>query len=113
MRREGGPENPVSYKSSMDDLLNTAPCGFMTFTDEGTIRAVNATLLKLLGAAADELEGQHVESILPVASRIFYQTHFFPLLKLHGEASEIYFSLRSKNGEDIPVLVNAARRERE
>ena len=98
----------------MDDLLNTAPCGFLAFTDDGIIRALNATLLKLLGADALEgLQGQRVESILPVASRIFYQTHFFPLLKLHGEVSEIYFSLRSGNGEDIPVLVNAVRRERD
>jgi PAS domain S-box-containing protein len=97
----------------MDELLNTAPCGFLTFTDEGIIRAVNETLLRLLGQDADKLLGQHIESILPVASRIFYQTHFFPLLKLHGEVQEVYFSLRSKTGEDIPVLVNAARRVRE
>lgn len=97
----------------MDDLLNRAPCGFMTFTDEGTIEAVNATLLRLLGHDADRLLGQHIDSVLPIASRIFYQTHFFPLLKLQGEVHEVYFSLRSKAGEDIPVLVNAVRRERE
>lgn len=97
----------------MDDLLNTAPCGFLAFSDDGTIKAVNATLLRLLGHDADELSARHLESILPVASRIFYQTHFFPLLKLHGKAEEVYFSLRSRSGEEIPVLVNAVRRERE
>ena len=97
----------------MDDLLNRAPCGFLTFTDEGAISAVNETLLRLLGHVEQGLFGKQIESILPVASRIFYQTHFFPLLKLHGEVQEVYFSLRSKNGEDIPVLVNAARRVRE
>jgi len=97
----------------MDELLNTAPCGFLTFTGEGTIRAVNITLLRLLGQDEQGLLGRHIESILPVASRIFYQTHFFPLLKLHGEAQEVYFSLRSKTGEEIPVLVNAARKVRD
>jgi PAS domain S-box-containing protein len=97
----------------MDELLNTAPCGFLTFTDDGTIGAVNATLLRLLGHEAQGLVGQPVESILPVASRIFYQTHFFPLLKMHGKAEEVYFSLRTASGEDIPVLVNAVRRERD
>jgi hypothetical protein len=48
--------------------------------------------------------------ILPIASRIFYQTHFFPLLKLHGKIEEIYFSLRAKEGHDIPMLINASRR---
>jgi PAS domain S-box-containing protein len=96
----------------MDDLLNTAPCGFLSFTDDGKIVLVNATLLDLLGYEPDELTGRHVESLLPVASRIFYQTHLFPLLKLHDKVNEVYFSLRAKGGAEIPVLVNAARRER-
>jgi signal transduction histidine kinase/ActR/RegA family two-component response regulator len=96
----------------MDELLNKAPCGFLTFTDDGLIVEVNATLLDLLGRDPGELEGRHVESILSVAGRIFYQTHFFPLLKLHGRVEEIYLALHSKNGDDVPVLVNAARRER-
>jgi PAS domain S-box-containing protein len=97
----------------MDDLLNTAPCGFLSFTDDGKIVRVNATLLNLLAYDTDELPGRHVESLLPVASRIFYQTHLFPLLKLHDGVEEVYLSLRSKGGAEIPVLVNAVRRERE
>ncbi|HEV2914815.1 MAG TPA: ATP-binding protein [Pyrinomonadaceae bacterium] len=97
----------------MDDLLNTAPCGFLVFADDGKIVTVNATLLDLLGHEASELQGRHLETILPVAGRIFYQTHFFPLLKLHGKVEEIYLSLRSKSGAEVPVLVNAVRRERE
>ncbi|WP_414552217.1 diguanylate cyclase domain-containing protein [Anabaena sp. CCY 0017] len=95
----------------INDLLNTAPCGFLSFIDDGTIVMVNTTLLELLGYEADGLRGQKIESILPIASRIFYQTHFFPILKLHGKAEEIYFSLRSKQGNNIPILVNAVRRE--
>ncbi|HKR00241.1 MAG TPA: ATP-binding protein [Pyrinomonadaceae bacterium] len=97
----------------MDELLNTAPCGFLSFADDGVIWMVNATLLDSLGYDQNELLGRHVESILPVASRIFYQTHFFPLLKLHGKAEEIYLSLRAKDGAEVPVLVNAVRRTRE
>jgi PAS domain S-box-containing protein len=96
----------------MDDLLNTAPCGFLSFADDGKIVLVNSTLLEMLGYEPDELTGRHVESLLPVASRIFYQTHLFPLLKLNDRVDEVYFSLRSKAGAEIPVLVNALRRER-
>lgn len=96
----------------MDDLLNIAPCGFLSFTDDGKIILVNATLLELLGYEPDELPGQHFDSLLTVASRIFYQTHLFPLLKLHNKVEEVYFSLRSRGGAEIPVLVNASRRER-
>ena len=96
----------------MDELLNTAPCGFLSFTDEGRIILVNATLVDLLGYEPGELPGRQIDSLLPVASRIFYQTHLFPLLKLHDRVEEVYFSLRSRNGTEIPVLVNASRRER-
>ncbi|HEY9526725.1 MAG TPA: ATP-binding protein, partial [Anaerolineales bacterium] len=50
-------------------------------------------------------------AILPAASRIFYQTHLFPLLSIQGHAEEVYFPLRRQDGGDIPMLVNAARRE--
>lgn len=96
----------------MDELLDNAPCGFLAFADDGTILAANATLLGWLGRDAEDLSGRHVEDLFPPGGRIFYQTHFFPLLKLHGRAEEIYLSLRGAGGEDVPVLVNAARRER-
>lgn len=96
----------------MDSLLDTAPCGFLAFADDGAIIMVNATLVEWLEHEPGELEGRHIETIFSIAGRIFYQTHFFPLLKLHGHADEIYLSLRTKDGEDLPVMVNAARRMR-
>jgi PAS domain S-box-containing protein len=94
----------------IDEVLNNAPCGFLSFTDDGLIVLTNVTLAQLLGYETDSLRGKKFEIILPIASRIFYQTHFFPLLKLHGKIEEIYFSLRAKEGHDIPMLINASRR---
>jgi PAS domain S-box-containing protein len=95
----------------MEDILETAPCGFLTFSDDGTIERVNATLYRMLGYSDGELVGRHFDRILPLAARIFYQTHFFPLLKLHGRVDEVYLTLRDKDGADHPTLLNAARRE--
>jgi len=94
----------------MDSLLNYAPCGFLSFSDDGTIVTVNHTLKEILGYSGETLEGQNIESILTVASRIFYNTHFFPLIRLHSKANEIFFSLLAKNKTDIPVLTNAVRK---
>ena len=96
----------------MDETLDRAPCGFLSFADDGTIREVNATLLDLLGYEREELAGRHVETLLTVGSRIFYQTHLFPLVRLHGRADEIFLILRPKGGGDAGVLANAVRRER-
>lgn len=95
----------------MDTLLNTAPCGFLTLRDDGSIRMLNRTLQDWLGYPFGELHGQHMDTILPAASRIFYQTHLFPLLRIKGYAEEVYFPLQPRDGRDIPMLVNAARRE--
>jgi sigma-B regulation protein RsbU (phosphoserine phosphatase) len=50
-----------------------------------------------------------VEAIFPIPTRIFYQTHFFPLLKMQGEAAEIFIFLQTRIGNQLPVLVNATR----
>lgn len=97
----------------MDPLLDHAPCGFVSITDDGTMLEVNTTLATMLGYSRVELEGWHLQKILPPGGRIFYQTHAFPLLKLHGMAEEIYLPLRTRNSEDIPMLMNAVRRERD
>lgn len=97
----------------MGDVLNTAPCGFLSFADDGTIVLTNDTLLRMLGYERDEVEGRRFTTLLSTPGRIFYQTHFFPLLKLHGKADEIYLSLRSRHGDEVPVLVNAVRHERD
>ena len=97
----------------MDSLLNHAPCGFLSFADDGTILEVNATLAGVLGYTRVELQGWHVQKVLPPGGRVFYHTHIFPLLKLHGGADEIYVALRTKDGRDLPMLLNALRRERD
>jgi signal transduction histidine kinase len=96
-----------------ESLLDTAPCGFITFTDDGIVRLVNATCLEMLDLVREAVVGRHVENLLTVGSKIFYQTHFFPLLRLHGRADEIFLLFRSANGEEVGALVNAIRRERD
>ena len=96
-----------------DSLLDVVPCGFVAFVDDGTVRLVNRTLLDMLGTERDALVGRHVETILTVGSKIFYQTHLFPLLRLHGQAEEIFLLFRTADGSEMGALVNAARRERD
>jgi PAS domain S-box-containing protein len=83
----------------------------VSFDDDGTILAVNHMLLDLLGYRRDELEGRAFETILPPATRVFYQSHFFPLLRIQGKAEEVYFLLRASDGNDVPVLTYGVRRE--
>ena len=97
----------------MEDLIEQIPCGFLSFTDDGQIRQVNARLLERLGYSREEMEGRSFESVMNVGSRIFYQTHLFPLIAMQGRADEIFVVLRARNGEDIGFLLNAVRHERD
>src|SRR5690349_15907858 len=96
---------------SLSSLLNTAPFGLVLLDDSGTILDLNGTLLSWLDDSRERLVGQHFDQILPRGGRIFYQTHLFPLLRASGVLSELYFALRRRDGEEIPVLLNARRNE--
>ena len=64
--------------------------------DDGSISLVNRTLQEWLGYPFGELQGQPMDMLLPAASRIFYQTHLFPLLRIQGHAEEVYFPLHAR-----------------
>jgi PAS domain S-box-containing protein len=95
----------------VDQLLDSAPCGFITFADDGVVIDANSTLLSLLGYTRDQVLGRHIEQLFNVGTRIFYQTHWFPLLRLHGHAEEVFLALRSSTGETLSMLSYARRRE--
>jgi PAS domain S-box-containing protein len=99
-------------RASLGALLDGAPCGFVSFADDGTITVANATMAEMLGYGRGELEGRRIESLMGVGARIFYQTHFFPLVRLHGRAEEIFLLLRHREGAEVGVLANAVRHER-
>ena len=94
----------------MDELLDRAPCGFFSVDDSGRLLVANETLCRLVQAEPGSLQGPHVDSLLTGASRIFYQTHVFPMIKLEGEAVEVHLALRRADGTDVPVMLNAVRR---
>lgn len=86
----------------------------MSFSDDAIVLYANSKFLEMIGRTdAAEVLGTRLEEHLSVSARIFYHTHFFPLLKLHGEAAEIFLTLRTAAGDALPVIVNAARRERD
>lgn len=92
--------------------LDCAPCGWLSVTDDGCVVNVNETLANFLGQAKSHIIGQNLSGFLTLGSRVFYQTHLFPQLKLAGRLDEIYLDLQSTTGATLPMLVNATRTER-
>ena len=93
----------------MADLIHAAPCCIFSFTDEGLIVQANDTLCRLLKQERQDICGQKVNKIFTVSTLIFYQTHFFPLLKMQQSVEELYITLKKADKEEGPVLMSARR----
>ncbi len=91
------------------ESFDVLPCGYLSFRDDGTITECNTTLTSWLGSSPEEIVGKKFETILTLPSKIFYNTHFFPLIKLNSKAHEIFLFLKGTHDAGIPVLVNAGR----
>lgn len=91
----------------MENFLTMAPVLCFSTAYNGLIEDVNESLCRHLGFVKDELVGQKVDVIFTLPTRIFHQTHFFPLLKMQGHAEEIYITLQTKSKEELPLLLNA------
>ena len=97
----------------LDPLLDAAPGGFLCVNDDGTIERANLTLAAMLSMRREALLRCHIDTLLAPASRIFYQTHVFPCLKLQARVNEVYVALRDAKERDVPVLLNAQRLARD
>ena len=83
--------------------LDRLPGPVLVTDCNGRIKHANSDFRRLAGAASTA----EMDQFFPPASRIFLQTHAWPLLLRNGEFSEIYLQLRAASGQSIPVMTNA------
>ena len=73
--------------------------------------AANSTLLSWLGYDRAEIVGKRrFSELMTVAGRIFYETHFAPLLRMQGFVHEIALDLVRKDASSLSVFVSANER---
>ena len=101
---------PDHIEEDLEDLYENAPCGYLSLRTDSRIVKANQTFYRWTGYAPDELIGKRLHDFLNIAGRIFYETHFAPLLRMQGFFNEVALDLIKKDGETFPVLVNAAER---
>ena len=94
----------------LEDLYETAPCGYVSLSPDARIVKANRTLADWLGWAPEELVGKSVHDILGFGGRIAFETHLAPLLRMQGHVHEIALDLVKSDGEKIPTIANAAEK---
>jgi PAS domain S-box-containing protein len=95
------------------DLFDGAPCGYLSAEPGGRIVRANRTLATWLGVDAEALVGRRFQDFLNIAGKIYYETHFAPLLRMQGWFNEVALDLVRADGAAVPVLVNAIERRDE
>jgi phosphoserine phosphatase RsbU/P len=89
-------------------LYDRAPCGYLTTDPDGLIAKTNQTFLALTGYEQSDLIGRRrFVDLLTAGGRIYHETHYAPMLQMHGTAREIALDLVCADGHRLPVLVNS------
>jgi len=100
-----------SLIETAEELYESAPCGYLSTLPDGTVVRANQTFLTWIGMERQELVGRKCfQDLLSIGGRIFYDTHFAPLLRMQGFVNEIAFDLTCANGRQLPVLANTVQK---
>jgi signal transduction histidine kinase len=107
-----GSERP-GIEEDFEDFFESAPCGYIAARPDGRIVKANLTLANWLEQDQDQLVGRRFADLLNIAGKIYYETHFAPLLRMQGFFNEVALDLVAPGGRVLPVLVNAIERRDE
>jgi sigma-B regulation protein RsbU (phosphoserine phosphatase) len=105
--------NNSDLEDNLADFLEHSLSGHISTDPRGIITRTNSKLLEWLGYSEQELIGKRITSLLAMGSRMFYETHLFPLLTLQGSFEEVAAELLSKDGSKLQVLFNGYSRNDE
>ena len=97
----------------MQEITPLIPCGVFVLNAESYIVSINPFACSLLEYEAAELVGQRIDRLLTIPSRIYFQTHIYPLITLRKVASELYLNVQTRQRVQIPVLLNAVSQEQD
>jgi sigma-B regulation protein RsbU (phosphoserine phosphatase) len=90
-----------------EDVFESAPCGYILADRDGRITRANKTLADWIATSSAQMAGKRFSDLLPVTGKIFYETHFAPMLHMQGRFSEVALELVRADGSRAPILVNA------
>ena len=100
-----------SLIETAEELYESAPCGYLSTLPDGTIVRANHTFLTWVGMERQDVIGHRCfQDLLTVGGRIFYDTHWAPLLQMQGFVNEIAFDLICADGRQLPVLANTVQK---
>jgi signal transduction histidine kinase len=106
--QDSTPVPQLAATEDLEDLYEHAPCGYVSIAPDGRIVKANLTLGGWTGH--ENLVGMRFRDLLSVASRMYYETHVMPLVRLQGFVNEVALDILRTAEERLPILVNVSER---
>jgi PAS domain S-box-containing protein len=111
---ERGKLAELLLEESLEDLYEHAPCAYVSTLPDGSLVKVNQTFLSWTGYPREGLLGdRRFQDLLTIPGKIYYDTHYSPLLYMQGFVNEVALDLVCRDGHQLPVLVNASQKRDE
>jgi PAS domain S-box-containing protein len=95
-------------EASAEELYEQAPCALLSTRPDATIIRANQTFLSWIGQTRESIVGRvRFPALLTVGARMYYETHYAPLLHMQGFVNEIALEMRRADGTVCPVVASA------
>ena len=97
----------ASKELEIATFYNHSPSGHFSTDGNGIINKINDTLLVWLGYAKEDIIGKVTwQSLLSAGGKMYFETHYAPLLQMQGFVQEISFEMVKKDKTRLPILIN-------
>ena len=92
--------------AAIADLYDNAPCGYHSLSPDGSLIAINATELAMLGYERSEIIGRPIDRLLTPQSQALFKACYEEFRRT-GRARDLEFDVLRKDGSVLPVLISA------
>lgn len=102
--------NINQLQEDFDDFFENSLCGYLIADAQGFIMRANKKIAAWLNCTTDDFNKKRFSDLLAFGSKVYFETHLRPLLKLQGFFDEVVLDLSDANGQKLRVMVNGFER---
>ncbi len=97
----------IQLQTDSEMFFQESLSGFLIADAKNKIIRCNKRVASWMEDSSEELVGKRFSDLLSIGSKIYFETHLSPLLKMQGFFDEILVELSSASGKKLNILINA------
>ena len=100
-------QNNDIQQQEANQFFEESYSGFLIADEKNRIIRGNRRVSDWLRISPDEIKGKKFSDLLSIGSKIYFETHLSPLLKMQGFFDEILIELSGASDKRIKIFINA------